>query len=118
MKRKTTIICLMLIMASAMLASPRSQRQALAEAQNFMQGKGINIAKSMKMSYRMPKTSGSNDEASFFVFNVGDDEGFVIVSGDAEPKTIYDLQGRRLSTSFANLPKGIYIIGNKKVVKN
>lgn len=31
--------------------------------------------------------------------------------------TIYDLQGRNLGTDFSQLPKGIYIIGGKKVVK-
>ena len=30
---------------------------------------------------------------------------------------IYDLNGRKICSSLDNLPKGIYIIGGKKVVK-
>lgn len=41
------------------------------------------------------------------------------LSEDALPETnyIYDLQGRSYGTSTNALPKGIYIIGGKKVMK-
>lgn len=39
------------------------------------------------------------------------------IINDSSPKIIYDLQGRNMGTDLSALPKGIYIIGGKKVVK-
>ena len=41
----------------------------------------------------------------------------VIKSHDAINPYIYDIQGRNLGTDDTKLPKGIYIIGGKKIVK-
>ena len=40
-----------------------------------------------------------------------------ISAASDERKTIYNLQGRDMGTNPSALPKGIYIIGGKKVVK-
>jgi hypothetical protein len=49
---------------------------------------------------------------SFLVFQTGD-TGIASVAKDSAKKECYDLQGRRVS----NPTKGVYIIGNKKVIK-
>ena len=41
----------------------------------------------------------------------------VLQSDAAKPRAIYNLQGRNMGTNPGSLPKGIYIIGGKKVVK-
>ena len=50
----------------------------------------------------------------------GDDAGISDVRLDRSPTDVYDLRGRKVrsgSTSLEGLPRGIYIIGGKKVVK-
>lgn len=41
----------------------------------------------------------------------------VLLTPSAQPMTIYDLQGRSMGTNPSALPKGIYIVGGKKIVK-
>ena len=40
-----------------------------------------------------------------------------VTFGEKTNAEIYDLQGRRLGTAVESLPKGLYIIGGKKIVK-
>lgn len=54
-------------------------------------------------------------EEKTFKFNKATGISPIIIDG--KESEIYDLQGRRLGTSYDALPKGIYIIGGKKVVK-
>lgn len=43
--------------------------------------------------------------------------GILLTPGAPSP-TIYDLQGRSMGTNPSALPKGIYIVGGKKMVKS
>ena len=61
-------------------AGPIDSDQALRNAQAFLQKKGINIqAKGIR---RAPSVKANQDQAPYYVFNVGDEGGFVIASGD------------------------------------
>lgn len=48
-----------------------------------------------------------------------EETGIAVVTHHAEPKIqgIYDLQGRKMSSDFNQLPSGIYIVNGKKVKK-
>ena len=81
MKKTAFIICLAALFISQWVAAnPISSAQALKNAQAFLQGKGISLkAKSMR---RAPAANGTNEQAPYYVFNIGSDQGFVIASGD------------------------------------
>lgn len=72
-----------LLCSSVAMASPISKQKALAEAQRFLQAKGIVLA-SKEASYRAPRRSRDqlSQDAYYYIFNAGHDKGFVIVSGD------------------------------------
>ena len=66
-------------------AAPVSREQALKSAMEFL-GKtpGMSQGKSMKLAARRPllESAVGQDHACYYVFNVGEQDGFVIVSGD------------------------------------
>ena len=69
-----------LLFAQVCLAGPIGSAQALKNAQAFLQEKGINLQqKTMK---RAPSVNADQEQAPYYVFNVGDEGGFVIASGD------------------------------------
>ena len=85
-------------------AAPINSAQALRNAQAFLQSKGINIqTKSMR---RAPSANGTEELAPYYVFNLGDDKGFVIASGDdrAYPVIAYSDTG---SLELDNLPENV-----------
>ena len=75
---------LMLLLGIGLLAqaAPISQDQARKEALSFLLNKQISN-RSLKLAARSTKTlkAGSN-QAAYYVYNVGNNQGFVIVSGD------------------------------------
>ena len=66
-------------------AAPVSREQALKSAMEFL-GKtpGMSQGKGMKLAARRPllESAVGQDHACYYVFNVGEQDGFVIVSGD------------------------------------
>ncbi len=63
-------------------ASPIDKSKAYSKAVAFMAGRGISMPKEHKMAYAGPSTATSTETASYYVFDVGNDKGFVIVAGD------------------------------------
>ena len=57
------------------------------------------------------------DGLNIGIYLVSENTGINILNADKIQSPIYDIQGRNFGTSFDALPKGIYIIGGKKVVK-
>ena len=79
-------------------AEPVSKKTALYTAQTYMltKGKNIDVAqKSFKASRKANAQTSDDEEAYYYVFNVSDDGGYVIVSGDdrTEPILGYVEQG-------------------------
>ena len=74
---------LMLLLGIGLLAqaAPISQDQARKEALSFLLNKQISnrSLKPVALSNRMLK---AGNQAAFYIFNVGNNQGFVIVSGD------------------------------------
>ena len=81
-----------MIVAMAMLftlkgqAGSISSTQALKNAQAFMKERGI--AMPQKGVRRAPSANAPQELAPFYVFNIGDDGGFVIASGDDRTPTV------------------------------
>ena len=70
-------------------ANPVSRSQALKEAKSFLATKGVEMNTS-EAAYRAPRKANAQESESsyYYIFNVGNDEGFVIVSGDDRTEQI------------------------------
>ena len=99
--RKTFIILATLTLAQMVTAKPISSTQAIRNAQAFLQKKGISVAPNGMR--RAPSANCTEELAPYYVFNLGDNEGFVIASGDdrAYPVLGYSDKG---SMQLDNLP--------------
>lgn len=83
--------------ANILIASPTSKEEALQKAQQFYAGNvknGLRNAAELQLVYT-DTGKDAQAPAGFFVFNAGNNEGFVIVSGDdiAKPILAYSDQG-------------------------
>ena len=94
--KRTTLLFLLLCFAFIAWAEPIGKQAALYTAQSYMmtKGKSINIRKSPFKAGRK-SISQTEGEAYYYIFNVGNDNGYVIVSGDdrVEPILGYVDQG-------------------------
>ena len=102
---KNVLLTISLLLACIVAqAQPINSAQALQNAQDFLQGKGINMkSKSMR---RAPSAKDTGELAPYYVFNLGDNEGFVIASGDdsAYPVLAYSDKG---SMKLDSLPENV-----------
>jgi hypothetical protein len=108
MKQKTLFTILLILLPLSVFSRSVSQDEALRRAQAFMQQHGMSNATVERIngvvhSRRAPQADASSD---YYVFNIGDDEGFVIVSGDERTA---DILGYATSGSIgaAPLPDGL-----------
>ena len=84
MKRRVTLI-LCLIITATMMAGPVSLEQAQQQAQQFLSQHSARHTAGLRLAKQQPKVEqvlSSAADACYYVFNVGTDQGFVIVSGD------------------------------------
>ena len=93
MRKRNLLLIICLLISVMMSAEGITEQQALEKAQQFMQGKTFKqhkAARGMKRVARVPELK------RLYVFNVEDDGGFVIVSGDdsTEPILGYSTKGR------------------------
>jgi hypothetical protein len=87
MRRNLNLLTLMLLVSLTMNAAPIDSTQALSIANSFITKAELNNVmrktpsmKSLKLAYT--STSENSETNCFYIFNRGDNEGFVIVSGD------------------------------------
>ena len=105
MKKTAFIIFLAaLFMPQWIAANPISSAQALKNAQAFMKERGI--AMPQKGMRRAPSANAPQEQAPFYVFNIGDDGGFVIASGDDRTPVVlgYSYSG---SMNLDSLPDNV-----------
>ena len=83
MKKALSTTLLLLLVVFQMMASPVSRQEALTKACQFLNNRGIK-ASSLKESNGalLSRATGDAEDAAYYVFNVGNNGGFVIVSGD------------------------------------
>ena len=79
--RKTTSTLVALLVGLTMWAGPVSREQARQEAREYLATKGV-VMTTEKPVFNAPRRAQANDEAYYYVFNVGQDQGFVVMSGD------------------------------------
>ncbi len=76
-------LCLLMVEAN-----PISKAQALQEAKEFLSSKGI-VMQTTDEAYKAPRKANSKDaNPYYYIYNVGNDNGFVIVSGDDRTEKI------------------------------
>ncbi len=80
MKRFFTL-CALAVFALALTAGPVDKQTALGIAKDFFSGKGIEMRQS-RAAFKAPRAASASDNAYYYVFNAGNDKGFVVVSGD------------------------------------
>lgn len=81
MKRYALLFSLLAFCFVSVVAGPVSRSQALGEAKSFLSSKGIALG-DVEVACQQPRRGKSLDASAYYVFNVGEDQGFVIVSGD------------------------------------
>ncbi|HIZ68541.1 MAG TPA: C10 family peptidase [Candidatus Prevotella avicola] len=79
--RKILLLFSLFLVTLVAWGEPIDRNEALKQANAFLSSKGIPVRQSLDMAYAQP---GKADEARslYYVFNVGNDKGFVIVAGD------------------------------------
>ncbi len=94
MKRNLSSI-LMLMAAATMLAGPVSQQDAMQEAAQFLAARGHSAGGPLRQAARSVQLQPQGDAAYYYIFNIGDNGGFVVVSGDDRTNPIlgYSDQG-------------------------
>lgn len=78
-------LCLFLVMGlfvSMTYATPITRQQALENANKFLLKRGINVKNVTMRQVPAMKGGATGENAPYYVFNIGDDNGFVIASGD------------------------------------
>jgi len=97
MKKTILIIGFLLLFAANILAIPRTSSEALSIANSFYQKAQVSTKmistelSTLKLAYTCTdgiSTRSTSDKAFYYVFNRGENNGFIIVSGDDRAKDI------------------------------
>jgi len=78
-------LLLALFFVTGLSAQPISEQDALQKAQDFLRGKSI-VTSSKASSLR--RSASANPYKHLYLFNVEDNDGFVIVAGDSRAREI------------------------------
>jgi len=89
--RKSTLLLLTLLVSVVAFADSRSVEEAKSEAVNFISSKSslqhrASSQQALSLSYTLPMINSS--EAAAYLFQIGEDGGFVLVSADDNTTTI------------------------------
>lgn len=106
-KKKTLALALLLLPTAMAWAGNVSEAEALKMAQQFLDKRGTGATIQPKMAAKGPRRAVATAAPSdYYVFNVGSNDGFVIVSGD--DRTV-DILGYADSGTFdqENVPDGL-----------
>ena len=86
--RKYLFVIWGFILSATVLAGPVTLQQAQLQAQQFMNKKGRALHDIRLAKKQLRKETAQRDNAYYYVFNVGEKQGFVIVSGDDRTQAI------------------------------
>ena len=79
--RKILLLFSLFLMTLVAWGKPVDRNAALKQANAFLSSKGIPVRHSLNMAYAQPGKA-AEAHSLYYVFNVGNDKGFVIVAGD------------------------------------
>lgn len=104
MEKNLLIILCLVLATNAVSAQQLSEQEALSKAKAFFSVKGGE--KKIRVSGNDLKTTGSSDRQPFYVFNRGENEGFVVIAGD---ERAYDVLGYSYTGSISDtsMPDGL-----------
>jgi len=103
--RKWYAVMALLVMACTVKAAPVTERMAKQKARAFVNEQFAKSGMEMKMAHKA-MLPGKNDVPGLYVYNIGDNQGFVILSGDdrAVPVLAYSDTG---SFDIDNAPDNV-----------
>ncbi|MBR1519422.1 MAG: thiol protease/hemagglutinin PrtT [Prevotella sp.] len=81
MRKLILLIGMSIAISASMLAAPVTKKKALREAVGFVQQKNASTAES-SMSLVAQGQPTAQGQPSYYIFNIGQDGGFVVISGD------------------------------------
>ena len=81
MRKLILLIGMSIAISASMLAAPVTKKKALREAVGFVQQKNTSTAES-SMSLVAQGQPTAQGQPSYYIFNIGQDGGFVVISGD------------------------------------
>ena len=105
MIRKVTLLACYLAVTMTAGAAPVSPSAARQKAEQFFSSKGIMVPSSSRAPMRLAYKSGGKTPA-YYVFNNGNNQGFVIVAGDDEAETILGYSDKG-SFDYASAPEQV-----------
>lgn len=79
--RKILLLFSLFLMTLVAWGEPIDRNEALKQANAFLSSKGIPVRQSLNMAYAQPGKA-AEAHSLYYVFNVGNGKGFVIVAGD------------------------------------
>ena len=115
--KRTTIFFGAVCCSLMLTAEPISKQAALYTAQAYMLAKGKNINTTQK-PFKAPRkaattnTSADENEAYYYVFNAGNDNGYVIISGDDRTESVLGYVDKG-SFDPNNIPENMTTISNR-----
>ena len=95
MKRLLLILTSIFALVTTSWADQITREQALAKAQQFLNQKGISCSlKAAETQMSRARARGKSTPDYYYVFNAGQDQGFVIISGDDCTETVLGYSDR------------------------
>ena len=89
MMKRLLLAIFVICITTLIWAEPISREQALRQAQQFFLQKGKSKALTLaETSMSKARARGKQIPDYYYVFNVGQNEGFIIVSGDDRAETV------------------------------
>ena len=87
MLKHFTILLALVLASTSVYAAPITRGQAQKKAAAFAVQKGFSLSSKNNSVHRAPKAKGQ-DDSPYYVFDMAEDGGFVIVSGDDRTRSI------------------------------
>ena len=87
--KRSIFFFLSLLLCSVLQAAPVSRQQAQQKALQFLSAKGMHPSTLMSVDHKAARRAAGTDEtAYYYVFNVGQNKGFVVMSGDDRTEAV------------------------------
>ncbi len=80
--RRVLLLCVCSVLFLGLWANPIGKDAAYQQATAFMKGRGVLMQKTPLMAFAKSGRKSAPGNSLYYVFNVGNDNGFVIVAGD------------------------------------
>ena len=112
MKRLLLILTSIFALVTTSWADQITREQALAKAQQFLNQKGVSCSlKAAETQMSRARSKGKSTPDYYYVFNAGQNQGFVIISGD---DTTEEILGYSTSGAFDlnNIPPAMEVLLN------